>query len=334
MNGAGRLGVYGAGLVFAFAGAFGVAAVVVPDSAVAAWEGSGHGAREQDGMDEKPAAAHGDPAGESAASDHTAAAVTLPGVSLSSYGYVLSPVSAPTSVGQAGELSFQIADEQGEPLKAYTNSHEKDLHLIVVRSDGSGYRHVHPILDDHTGFWSLPWEWAEAGSYRVYADFAPAVEDGPAKVTLTRTIDVAGEVAPASATEVNSTVAVDGFQVTVDGTLSAGSASELTLSVSRDGEPVTVLEPYLGAFGHLVALRDGDLAYLHVHAEGDEPEAGDAAGPEITFFAEAPTAGRYLLYLDFKVDGLVHTAQFAVDATYQNGDEPTQPHGESGSDGH
>ncbi|WP_241973289.1 hypothetical protein [Cryobacterium sp. TMT2-15-1] len=262
------------------------------------------------------------------------AAVTLPGVSLSAYGYALSQVSAPTSVDEAGELSFQIADEQGAPLTAYKNSHEKDLHLIVVRSDGTEYRHVHPTLDDHTGFWSLPWEWAEAGSYRVYADFAPAVEDGPDKVTLTRTIDVAGEIAPAPVTEPNTTVSVDGYEVTVDGTLAAGSASELTLSVSREGEPVTVLEPYLGAFGHLVALRGGDLAYLHVHAEGDEPKAGETAGPEITFFAEAPTAGRYLLYLDFKVDGQVHTAKFAVDATYQNGDEPTQPHGESGSDGH
>ena len=74
-------------------------------------------------------------------------------------------------------------------------------------------------------------------------------------------------------------------------------------SVTRDGEPVTVLEPYLGAFGHLVALRDGDLAYLHVHAEGADPEAGQTTGPDIAFAAEAPTAGRYLLYLDFQVDG-------------------------------
>ena len=30
--------------------------------------------------------------------------------------------------------------------------------------------------------------------------------------------------------------------------------------------------------------------------------------------AEAPTAGRYLLYLDFQVDGQVHTATFATTA--------------------
>jgi hypothetical protein len=322
MNGAARLGVYAAGLVVAFAAAFGVAAVVVPDSVVTDWKGEApaHGRADPD---EKPAEAH-----------DAAATVTLPGVSLSAYGYVLSPVSAPASVGEAGELSFQIADAQGAPLTAYENSHEKDLHLIVVRTDGSEYRHVHPTLDDHTGVWSLPWKWAAAGSYRVYADFVPAVEDGPAKVTLTRSIDVAGEVVPASVSDPKTFAEVDGFQVALDGSLAAGSASELTLSVSRDGEPVTVLEPYLGAFGHLVALRGGDLAYLHVHAEGDEPEPGATAGPEITFFAEAPTTGRYLLYLDFKVDGQVHTAEFAVDAINHDGAEPTESHAETTSNGH
>ena len=56
---------------------------------------------------------------------------------------------------------------------------------------------------------------------------------------------------------------------------------------------------------HDVLKIEGDLAYLHVHAEGDQPQAGDTAGPDIGFAAEAPTADRYLLYLDFQVDGQV-----------------------------
>ncbi|WP_433370648.1 hypothetical protein [Streptosporangium sp. CA-115845] len=53
-----------------------------------------------------------------------------------------------------------------------------------------------------------------------------------------------------------------GARLALGGDLVAGSSSELTISIARDGEPVTTLEPYLGAFGHLVALREGDLAYL------------------------------------------------------------------------
>lgn len=204
-----------------------------------------------------------------------------------------------------------VRGPEGEPVTSYETAHGKQLHLIVVRSDGSRYRHVHPVLDVGTGAWSLPWTWEAAGTYRVYADFTAS--DGPG-VTLSRTVDVGGPFTPQPPAETRSTATVDGFDVSISGDLVAGAGSELTVEIARDGVPVTTLEPYLGAFGHLVALRDGDLAYLHVHAHGDEPEPGEVAGPEVVFTAQAPTAGRYLLYLDFQVDGKVHTAPFVLDA--------------------
>lgn len=310
MNAAGRLSLYGAGLVAAFAGAFGVASVVVPDSLVASWE------EDAPSMDDH------------AGTESSAASATeeTNGVTLAAGGYVLSPVTAPTTVGAEGTLSFQVLDLDGEPLVEYTTAHDKDLHLIVVRTDGAAFHHVHPELDSETGTWSVPITWDAAGTYRMYADFVPeGAEDG---VTITRTVEVAGDFTPAVATGERVTDTVDGFEVTIDGDLTAGEMTDLTVSISRDGEPVTTLEPYLGAFGHLVALREGDLAYLHVHAEGDEPEAGDTAGPEIGFMAEAPTAGRYLLYLDFQVDGEVHTAQFVLDAGHGDGTTDTEDMGD------
>ena len=60
-----------------------------------------------------------------------------------------------------------------------------------------------------------------------------------------------------------------------------------------------------------MALREGDLAYLHVHPDG----AATAAGrPDVAFVAEVPSAGGYRLYLDFQHDGVVRTAEFNVDA--------------------
>jgi len=69
---------------------------------------------------------------------------------------------------------------------------------------------------------------------------------------------------------------------------------------------VTDLQRYLGAKGHLVALRQGDLAFLHVH-----PDAA-AAPNEIPFTAHFPTPGRYRLYLQFKRAGQLSTAEFTV----------------------
>ncbi|KAA0973334.1 heavy-metal-associated domain-containing protein [Paeniglutamicibacter gangotriensis] len=311
MNAATRLGLYGLGVVVAFGGAFGIAGAVVPDSAIAGWtqdsEMNGHASRNAESSPE--------------------AINTVNGLALGANGYVLSPVKAPTGVGQSGTMSFQIQDAAGTAVTRYTTAHEKDLHLIVTRSDGSEFRHVHPELDQATGIWSTPWEWRQAGSYRVFADFAPA---GSEALTLTRTLSVAGDFNPVSPQPARVDQ-MDGFTVSVDGELVAGTPNELTISVNRDGEPVTTVEPYLGAFGHLVALREGDLAYVHAHAEGQEPRAGDTAGPDIGFTAQVPTAGSYLLYLDLQVDGQVHTAKFVLDAAHAGA---TDSQSESHTEGH
>ncbi|MFF2652620.1 hypothetical protein [Streptomyces sp. NPDC058045] len=321
MNAAGRLALYGAGLAIAFTGALGISAVAVPDSVVADWKKDraeeshgGHG----DTADKKPSMPMGTPAG----------------LSVSAGGYALTSVRTPQEAGHKGELSFQIQNKAGAPLLGYAIAHEKRLHLIVVRSDGTRFRHVHPTLDQATGTWSIPWQWDAAGTYRIYADFTP--EGGSGGLTLTSTVEVGGRFTPDPATKVRATDEVDGFTASVDGELVAGRSSELTVKITRDGKPVTALQPYLGAYGHLVALRAGDLAYLHVHAQGEEPSAGETTGPEIAFGAETPSAGRYLLYLDFKVDGKVHTAGFVLDATRGDGDGAHTDTGthDTGSHGH
>ena len=84
---------------------------------------------------------------------------------------------------------------------------------------------------------------------------------------------------------------------------STGEESTLQFAVSRHGQAVTDVPMYLGARGHLVALRDGDLAYLHVHADEER----------LSFDAEFPTPGAYRLFLQFRHDGQVRTAAFTVD---------------------
>jgi hypothetical protein len=76
--------------------------------------------------------------------------------------------------------------------------------------------------------------------------------------------------------------------------------------VARGGRQVAV-EDYLGAKGHLVALREGDLAYLHVHPV--DTDDGSGAAP-IRFATEFPSEGRYRLFLQFKHRGHVQTAAF------------------------
>ncbi|WP_053383147.1 hypothetical protein [Leucobacter celer] len=309
MNTPARLGLFGLGLAAVFVAGFFVARAVVPPSAI-----------------EERATVTTDEHGAHDEADDTSAPAALPGLSLAAGGYRLSPIEVPHELGEAGELSFSILDDRDEALTEYTEEHEKDLHLIVVRSDGAEFRHAHPEIDDR-GVWSLPWTWERAGTYRVFADFIPGgAEEG---LTLTRSIDIGGDFTPAHGHDDVRDAKVDDFDVQLQGDLFVGGGSTLTLEVTRDGEKVAEMQPYLGAFGHLVALREGDLAYLHVHPEGAEPQPGDLSGPTVDFATEAPTAGRYLLYFDFKVGDEVHTAAFALSTA-----EGEAPEGGSHDDSH
>jgi hypothetical protein len=247
------------------------------------------------------------------------------GLSIEQSGYRLSRIHAPAQIGDDGQLSFQLLGPDGKPVTEYAASHERDLHLMVVRADGAEFSHVHPGLDTSNGTWSLPWTWRKAGTYRVFIDVLPAGGGEDHALTLTRTVHVAGAFEP-EAPEETSTDTVDGFEAVVSGSLVAGGGSDLTISISRDGEPVTSLEPYLGAYGHLVALREGDLGYLHIHPEGQDPQPGQTSGPDVSFMAHAPTPGKYLLYLDFQVDGQVYSARFVLEATPDPGRDSQHRH--------
>jgi hypothetical protein len=238
-------------------------------------------------------------------SAHEAGQPSARGMSLSEGDLMLGGVSAPPAVSVSGTLSFRVETLAGAPVKKFATEHTQQMHLIVVRSDGTEFRHAHPTMNAD-GRWSIPWTWDAAGTYRVFADFVPA--DTSTSMVLSSTVDVGGIFTPRPPANVSSVSRVDGFTVTIDGSLHARATSTLTATITRDDQPVTTLQPYLGALGHLVALREGDLAYLHAHPEVDPPPAGS----QISFVAIPPTPGRYLVYLDFQVDGRVHTAQSVV----------------------
>jgi hypothetical protein len=208
----------------------------------------------------------------------------------------------------ATPFGFTVTGPDGRAMTdGYGLSHEKELHLIAVRRDLSGFQHVHPTRDA-AGTWSVALDLTAAGSWRVFADFAPAALGRG--ITLGADISVAGAFEPVPLPEPTTSTIVDGYQVDLTGTATVGT-SDLVFTVTRAGTPVTDLEPYLGAFGHLVTLRVGDLAYLHTHP-GQDAHAGDHGGPAVRFESSFPTSGSYRLFLDFQTGGAVHTAEFTV----------------------
>jgi hypothetical protein len=123
------------------------------------------------------------------------------------------------------------------------------------------------------------------GSYRVFADFTTGGE------RRTLGVDLAGHSGPSLTDE-----GIGQYDVAL-----RENGNRLEFDVRYGGNPVKI-QRYLGARGHLVVLRHGDLAYIHAHADEDE------LGFDVPF----PSEGRYRLYLQFKVGGKVETVSKLV----------------------
>ncbi|RZU32360.1 hypothetical protein [Blastococcus saxobsidens] len=297
MNTPTRIAAFALGLVVVFGGAVGVGAAVGPvgpaDSSAPA-----HGAAGQTG------GGHGD-GGHSAPA---AVPATPGGLQTTQDGYTLSLADAVAPAGPAVPVAFEVLGPDGHAVTGYETDHDVDLHLVAVRRDLSGYQHVHPELGAD-GVWRTELA-LDPGSWRLFADFTPEA-DGANRI-LGTDLAVAGSYEPRPLPAPAAVAEVDGYTVVLSGELSPGQESELALSVSRDGVPVPDLQPYLGAYGHLVALRAGDLAYLHVHPAESRDGTAAAPGPHVRFVTTAPSVGTYRLFLDFKHGDVVRTAAFTV----------------------
>lgn len=227
----------------------------------------------------------------------------LSGLSVAADGFQLVPDVVNLTANEPSSFTFHIETSEGSPLTEFDELHERRLHLIVLSRNLIDYLHLHPSMDDN-GSWRVDLPSLTSGSYRVYADFQATGAD---RVTLGTDLQVAGLVPTAEMPAVSTTDEIDGYQVTLSALPMVGSTA-LEFSAVRDGRSVTT-DPYLGAAGHLVVIRTGDLGYLHVHPI----DGTDGTDGTVRFAAEFPTSGTYRLFFDFAHGEAVHTASFTIE---------------------
>lgn len=300
MSPARKLAAFAVALALVFGAAAIAGGTVGPDRSKA---GSKNGPRAamEDGM-----ATH-----STSTTEHAADAVR--GLAISENGLTLSPERGQIRRGQATDFRFAVLGRDGRPVRDFAVEHERRMHFILVRRDGQGFQHLHPRMGAG-GVWHVRLTIPEAGSYRAFADF----KRGDTSYTLATDLAVDGTAnyrpLPTPATTADTG---DGYAVRLDSApVRAGRDAELRFTVSQAGRIVHT-QPYLGAGGHLVALREGDLAYLHVHP-ADHGHANDSNGDHddsVPFMTEFPSAGRYRLYLQFKHAGKLHTAEFTQEVS-------------------
>jgi hypothetical protein len=229
---------------------------------------------------------------------------SIGGLSLHSEGFQLVPSETRFQHGETVDWSFQVVTEDGRAVTEFDEAHGEVLHLIVVRRDMTYFQHLHPdVKSDGTcsvGDFSLP----EPGVYRAFVD---VVIKGHS-MTLGFDLFAPGTATVEERPDTSRQATCEGYVIDLlTDNVTASGATRLLFDVHRDDGSVADLEPYLGALGHLVALREGDLAYLHVHPKETTSQPG-----RVEFDATFPTLGRYRLFLQAKPEGNLISTSFDV----------------------
>ncbi|WP_171909001.1 hypothetical protein [Paenibacillus sp. GP183] len=205
-------------------------------------------------------------------------------------------------------VTIQIQDKNGKAIEKFDTVHEKQLHLIVVSKDLSFFNHIHPDYKGK-GQFTVTTQFPAAGDYKVIADFTPS---GMTAMNKSQWFTALGSAPAAKPIEPDAslTKVVDGKEVTLSfGHLMANMELNLNFNIkdAQTKQPVTDLQPYLGAVGHVVILSQDAENYLHVH-----PTEERAKGPDAKFMTTFPQSGVYKIWGQFQQNGKVFTVPFTV----------------------
>lgn len=201
-------------------------------------------------------------------------------------------------------------------------AHEKLMHLILVRDDATNFQHLHPEYVN--GRWTVQTTVTEQGQYNMYVDIAPKEEQASILRVPVIIGSKAGQSVFPSITS-NRTTLQDGISVSLNtNAFKTQEHSKLVFTLTQNGKAVSGIDPYLGAFGHVVVLRHGDADdYLHAHPVTEtKPVDG-----KIEFESEFPAKGTYTIFAQFNIGGKVRT--FPITLTVNEEGQAPADHAES-----
>ena len=205
-------------------------------------------------------------------------------------------------------IAVQIQDGAGKAVEHFDVSHEKLMHLIVVNKDLSYFDHIHPDYKG-AGQFAVTTRFPAAGDYKLFADYVVTGSEG---TTKSNWITVEGTASPAEPIVPDQvfvkTVAGKEVSLSYD-SLTVGKEVTLTFHLTDEtsNQPITDLEPYLGAVGHVVILSADAEQYLHVH-----PADEKAKGPDAKFVTTFPKSGVYKIWGQFQHNGQNFIVPFVV----------------------
>jgi hypothetical protein len=226
--------------------------------------------------------------------------------------YRLDAELRPRADGGASHLRLAVRDPESDAVVAsFIDVHERPFHLFVISRDLAQFAHVHPT-QGADGSFELDHALAP-GMYLLIADFLPAGGTSQLVHRMVATpgyngplFDAPPTIEPGPAEQVAGGVRI---RMTVESPAPRRPLPiRFEIADAVRGTPVTDLEPFLGAAGHLLIVDDRLTTAIHGH-----PEEAGTAGSSVTFAPVLPGYGRYKVWVQVQRRGEVITAPFVID---------------------
>ena len=206
--------------------------------------------------------------------------------------------------GKDVQLAFTVLDPRtSRQVTDFQFMHEKLYHMFIVSQDLKYFVHDHPVKGPDSVFRfraNLP----EPGMYRVLSDFYPT---GGTPQLIVKSIVLPGRAITPGTTLAADLAPKDTGNMRVSLTMQpAQPIAGMKTLMFFHLDPADGLEPYLGAWSHMLAASDDLIDMIH-----DHPVVADG-GPEMQFNVIFPRARTYKLWVQFQRKGVVNTAEFNV----------------------
>jgi hypothetical protein len=219
--------------------------------------------------------------------------------------FSITPATIP--VGEPLTLDIRAFDPAtGAQVQNYEIIHEKPIHLFILSSDLEYFAHEHPVMvpggtfRHHT---TLP----KPGVYKLFADFYPhnGTPQLVPKIISTqgfrKCIDEtfarpAKDIAPKDGGNTKASLSLDPIEPI--------PAKKTLMFIDLD--PSEGLEPYLGAWAHMLIESNDLIDTIHAH-----PSVADGSG-KMQFDIFFPRESIYRIWIQFQRQGKVNTVAFTI----------------------
>lgn len=206
--------------------------------------------------------------------------------------------------GYPVRLTFSI--KKNKELVQLDISHEMKIHVMVVSKDLNWFQRIYPV-QQKDGTYAVTQTLHNGGEYLLFACFKPL---GLEKVLHKLEIEVQGYYMTSREVSSNKPIAyTDDYKVTLENAEDFKTSKTQTLKIAIEKCEKKLeqsdLEQYLGTHAHIVLINKIDKDFLHIHpvSHGRYP-----------IYAETKIekAGKYKMWVQFKIHGKLHTADFNI----------------------